>query len=1174
MANPIEKIKSSSKFFGWFMNTISGKGSRAQQLAEAQSIIHAIGRSQGMIEFNLNGIILTANENFLNPLGYTLDEIQGVHHRVLCEESYANSVEYQSFWGKLNRGEFDSGEYKRVGKDGNEVWIQATYNPIFDSNGKLYKIVKFATEITEQKMNRLETQGKIDSIEKSQGVIEFNMDGTIITANENFLNTLGYTLDEVQGVHHRLFCEESYANSFEYLSFWEKLNRGEFDSGEYKRIGKNGKEAWIQATYNPIFDLNGKPTKIVKFATDITENFIKIKRNDWLISGQNQLSEQLREASEVKILAQNVITFLANYLEAQIGALYIVGKNDTELILNGSYAFSMRKDLNSRIEIGKGLVGQAAIEKEIISVTNIPKDYTRVSSAIGDAIPRNVIIAPFVSNNRLIGVVELGSIKEFSHDAIEFLKLSIESVAVAFLSVLAKEKEKELLEETQRQSEELESQQEELRRTNEELYEKADSLETQKAEIQKKNEEIEQKAEDLALSSKYKSEFLANMSHELRTPLNSMLLLSNSLVKNKDGNLKPDQIESMSIIHNGGKSLLNLINEILDLSKIEAGMTDIEVGEVSIQEVASDLKINFAHVAENKGLELNIAVNEDLGASIFTDKNRLHQILKNFLSNAIKFTDKGSVDVNFSRPPGNMSFSRSELNPEKVIAIAVTDSGIGIPPDKQKMIFEAFQQADGGTTRKYGGTGLGLSISRELSDLLGGEIQVQSVENQGATFTLYLPLNFTSRPKQLKTPDKPKTQAPSLPKPKLKTQGSAIQDDRDNLDSNNKPVILIIEDDPHFAKILQGQCNDKGLMSLLAPTGEEGLDLANHYFPKGIILDINLPGIDGWFVLNALKDNPRTRHIPVHIMSIDDNSDKAVQQGAVNFITKPVSQDNLDAAFAKLRTFTDKKVKDLLIVEDDEATQKAISNLIGNSDVKITGVGTGKETIQALESGEFECVILDLKLPDMSGFELLDELEKKKISIPPIIVYTGKELTKEENNRLLKYANSIIVKGVHSEERLLDESALFLHQVVEKLPQEKQKIIHDLHNIDQVFKDKKVMVVDDDMRNIFAISRLLQEKGIETIKAESGPVALEFLEKTPDIDLVLMDIMMPEMDGYETMRRIREQKQFAELPIIALTAKAMRGDREKCIDAGASDYIPKPVDEDRLFSMMRIWLYR
>jgi PAS domain S-box-containing protein len=1174
MASPIENNSSGFNLFRWFRNLANGKGSRTQQLAEAQSIIKSIKRSQGVIEFNMDGTIITANENFLSPLGYSLDEVQGMHHRIFCEESYANSAEYLSFWEKLNRGEFDSREYKRIGKDGNEVWIQATYNPIFDSNGKPYKIVKFATDITEQKINSVETQGKIKAIEKSQGVVEFNMDGTIITANENFLSSLGYTLDEVKGVHHRIFCEESYANSFEYLSFWEKLNRGEFDSGEYKRIGKSGKETWIQATYNPIIDLNGNPIKIVKFATDITENFIKIKRNDWFNSGQNKLSEQIREASDIKILAENVITFLANYLEAQIGALYTVGENDTELRLSGSYAFSMRKDLNGRIKIGEGLAGQAACEKEIISVTNIPEDYTRVSSAIVDAIPRNIIIAPFVLNNRLVGVVELGSLKEFSDDAVEFLKLSMESVAIAFLTVLAKEKEKELLEETQRQSEELETQQEELRRTNEELFAKADSLENQKTEIQKKNEEIEQKAEDLALSSKYKSEFLANMSHELRTPLNSMLLLSNSLMKNKDGNLKDDQVESMSIIHNGGKSLLNLINEILDLSKIEAGMTDIEMKEVSIQEVADELKIGFAHVAKDKYLELNVSVNDDLSSSIYTDKNRLHQILKNFLSNAIKFTKKGSVDVDFSRPSVDVSFSKSGLNPAKVIAIAVTDSGIGIPPDKQKMIFEAFQQADGGTTRKYGGTGLGLSISRELSDLLGGEIQVQSAEGQGATFTLFLPLGSSSGQKQLKISDQPKTQKSSLPTPKLKTQGGVIEDDRDNLSSSNKSVILIIEDDLYFSKILLEQSTNKGLMSLVAPTGEEGLDLANHYLPKGIILDINLPGVDGWFVLNALKDNPRTRHIPVHIMSIDDNSQKAIQQGAISFITKPVSQDNLDAAFSKLSAFTDKKVKDLLIVEDDETTKKAIADLVGNSDVKTTAVGTGNDAIQVLESGQIDCMILDLKLPDMNGFELLDKLKKDKVSIPPIIVYTGRELTKEENKELLKYANSIIIKGVHSEERLLDETALFLHQVVEKLPQEKQKIIHDLHKIDEVFKDKKVMVVDDDMRNIFAISRLLQEKGIDTIKAESGQVALEFLEKTPDIDLVLMDIMMPEMDGYETTRRIREQNQFKELPVIALTAKAMRGDREKCIEAGASDYIAKPVDEDRLFSMMRIWLYR
>ena len=757
----------------------------------------------------------------------------------------------------------------------------------------------------------------------------------------------------------------------------------------------------------------------------------------------------------------------------------------------------------------------------------------------------------------------------------ELLEMSMEGIALAFMVVQTKEQERLLLEETQSQSEELEAPQEELRQSNEELAARTDSLESQKAEIERKNTEIEEKAEDLAIASKYKSEFLANMSHELRTPLNSMLLLSNNLAKNKGGNLTADQIESISIVHQGGNALLSLINEILDLSKIEAGMMEIVINNVSIQEVANDLKLNFEPLTNDKGLDLKIQENKNRPASFSTDIKRLNQILKNLVSNAIKFTNAGSIIVDFSRPPTDARLSRSGLNPANAIAIAVTDTGIGIPSDRLKIIFEAFQQAEGGTSRSYGGTGLGLSISREIADLLGGEIQVQSEFGIGSTFTLFLPLDPGSIRIQSKISARPQTEQQVRYVQKSKSSAVVVEDDRQHLDESHKTVLMIIEDDPSFAKILRDQCASKGIKSIVTFSGEEGLELINRHQPSGIILDINLPGVDGWFVLNALKENPRTRHIPVHIMSIDEGSMKAIKQGAVGFLTKPVDQQGLDAAFSKLRAFSDKKVKDLLIVEDDAATRRGLIELMGNSDIKITEAATGKEALRVLKSGPFDCLILDLKLQDMSGFDLLDQLEQnKEVRIPPIIVYTGIDLTRKEQEQLSKYADSIIIKGVHSEERLLDETALFLHRMVEKLPQEKQKMIHDLYDVEQVFRNKKVMIVDDDIRNIFAVSQLLQEKGINVIKAEDGQRSLDLLNKEPDVDLVLMDIMMPGMDGHETTRRIREQDRFKNLPIIALTAKAMKDDREKCIAAGASDYIAKPVEEDRLFSMMRIWMYK
>jgi len=898
---------------------------------------------------------------------------------------------------------------------------------------------------------------------------------------------------------------------------------------------------------------------------------------------------------------------LAKYMGAQIGALYLKEEDSEDLKLTGSYAFSKRKNLNERIQIGEGLVGQAAFEKELISVTNIPEDYTRIGSAIGDAVPRNIVVFPALFEGQLRAVIELGAFKEFSDAELEFLNSVSENIAIMFISTQANSKIKILLKETQAQGEELKTQQEELRTANEELTEKTErmevqseelrlsnnELEDQKAVIEKKNRDVEIKAEELAISSKYKSEFLANMSHELRTPLNSMLLLSNNLAKNKEGNLTPEQVKFITIVHEGGGDLLNLINEILDLSKIEAGMMELELTPVSIQEVGDSLDRNFKYMMKEKGLDFKINITPNLPESISSDRKRMEQILKNLISNAIKFTREGSITVDFNKPSLEANLSRSGLEPAAVVAIAITDTGIGIPVDKQKVIFEAFQQAEGGTARKYGGTGLGLSISRELATLLGGEIQLQSQPDKGSIFTLYLPLDHqetTQKHRGTEAQMKGGTKAGGrfaqrqTAEGENKTPGLSkleyqIEDDREVLGDPDRrtgdKTILVIEDDPQFAKILVDQCHKQDLKCLATAYGEEGLSLANQYRPAGIILDLHLPGVDGWSVLSALKDNPKTRHIPVYIMSVDDEKQKAETWGAIGFVTKPVNQEQLDAAFQKIQKYSDKKVKDLLVIEDDDASRTAIKKLIGNGDVKITEVANGHDAFQSLISGIFDCIILDLTLPDISGFELLEKLAlEKNFQIPPVIIYTGKDLTREEQQQLLKYSDSIIIKGVGSQERLLDETTLFLHRVVEKLPQDKQKIIHNLYDLENVFKNKKVLVVDDDMRNVFAVTQLLEEKGVNVLTAEDGNVALDLLKQKPDVDLVLMDIMMPGMDGYETIRAIRKQQKFKKLPIIALTAKAMKNDSDKCIAAGANDYLAKPLEEQRLFSMMRIWLYK
>ncbi len=728
----------------------------------------------------------------------------------------------------------------------------------------------------------------------------------------------------------------------------------------------------------------------------------------------------------------------------------------------------------------------------------------------------------------------------------------------------------ELEEQTQalRQSEEeLKSQQEELQVTNEELEEKTEYLKRQKRELMDAAEELEQKAAELARTSKYKSEFLANMSHELRTPLNSLLILASLLEENTDGNLTAEQVESAHVIHGCGKDLLSLINEILDLSKIEAGQMSLLIEPVSVDKLAEEIRRGFRHVFDSKGLKFKVNIQNGSPTQIISDRKRIGQILKNLISNAGKFTEKGSVTV---------TFSSGTLRREPCLIISVKDTGMGIPADKQKLVFEAFQQAEGSITRKYGGTGLGLSISREMARVLGGEIRLKSTPKKGSVFSVHLPLNAETVISEQGT-DTPPAPTKKRTRPSVRLENpvfGSVPDDRDNLKQTDK-AILVVEDDSTFAKILLQQCHDKDLKCLIASTGEEGLYLAENYLPDAVILDLKLPGIDGWSVLDQLKDNIKTRHIPVHIMSAENPSQNVLNNGAIGFLKKPVGTGELQEAFERIEDVLERKMKDLLVIEDDATLRKAILKLIGNGDVIGSGAGTGQEALEQLRSKKHDCIVLDLNLPDMTGFEFLEKAEADQdITLPPVIVYTGRELTREEEAALINYSESIIVKGVRSQERLFDEVSLFLHRMVKKMPDQKRKMIANLHDANQMFLNKKVLIVDDDMRNLFALSNSLSAKGVQTIKAQDGQKALDELEKNPDIELVLIDIMMPSMDGYETMGHIRKQNRFAHLPIIALTAKAMKADRQKCIEAGANDYLSKPVDLDRLFSMMRVWMYR
>ncbi|MEO7822317.1 MAG: response regulator, partial [Gemmatimonadaceae bacterium] len=764
---------------------------------------------------------------------------------------------------------------------------------------------------------------------------------------------------------------------------------------------------------------------------------------------------------------------------------------------------------------------------------------------------------------------------------------------------------------------------------NEELEEKASLLAEQNRKVESKNEEVEaarlaleEKAEQLALSSKYKSEFLANMSHELRTPLNSLLILARLLSENKDGNLSPKQVEFAQTILSSGSDLLSLINDVLDLSKVEAGKMDVSPTDVQLEEVKEFVQRSFEALADQKGLTFNIDLARDLPPAIHTDGGRLQQVLKNLLSNAFKFTHEGSVTLTVRRAEKGRRFQNPVLEgAADVLAFAVTDTGVGIAKEKQRLIFEAFQQADGTTSRKYGGTGLGLSISREIARLLGGEIRVESAEEKGSTFTLFLPgkyvapdrgpnwepeesTNYISSSRQ-STPQAGQYFFPARTTPGPNSPGraparreqrrtppgggdalqyrperrsvaqSVISDDREMIEEGDRTV-LIVENDQNFAKVLLDMARDKGFKGVVELDGEAGLTAAREVRPDAITLDVDMPGMNGLEVLDRLKRDPETRHIPVHIISGVEQKREGLKAGAMAYLTKPVSKEALDSAFSRISSFIDTTPKSLLVVEDNDAQRQSIVELIAHDDVEIVAVGSAEDALLQLENKHFDCMVLDLGLKGaMNGFDLLEKVKSgPEMADLPIIIYTGRELSPQDETRIKKYAETIILKDVKSPERLLDETALFLHRIEAKLPESKRKMLEHLHDADSVVAGKKVLVVDDDVRNIFSLTSMLEDHGMVVRFAENGKQALEQLKKDPEVDAVLMDIMMPEMDGYETTRAIREMDQFKTLPIIALTAKAMKGDREKCIAAGASDYITKPVDTDQLLSLLRVWLYR
>jgi signal transduction histidine kinase/DNA-binding response OmpR family regulator len=967
---------------------------------------------------------------------------------------------------------------------------------------------------------------------------------------------------------------------------------------------------------------------LLDMTSTLRQAISQTRTQDWLKGGQAQLNDTIRGEQDLAALARNIITFLCTYLKAPVGTFYILQEPNSQhsqpfLKLYAAYAFQKRKHLANEFEIGDGMVGQAALENQSIFVTEIPDDYLSIQSSLGSAPPSNLLIMPFSYESELKGVLEIGMFADIDAVQFEFLMQAMPIIGIAVQTAESRNQMQALLQQTQQQAEELQSQaeelqsqQEELRQANEELQARTQALELQKEDIRQTNEAleisrtaIEQKAQELELASKYKSEFLANMSHELRTPLNSLLILAQLLIDNKTGTMTEKQVEYARTILSAGSDLLSLINEILDLAKVEAGKVEAHIEQVELMELLQNIEQKFRHLAEEKNLtyELNMAGN--LPTHLFTDGQRLKQIVNNLLSNAFKFTSQGSIKMLVTRPTPEMA-KRLTLPVHSSIAIAISDTGIGIAKDKQQVIFEAFQQAEGSTNRRYGGTGLGLSISRQLSRLLGGELLLESELGKGSTFILCIPeqlSNVTSTPsipnslleaaasRSNKTASvesnrnktnpvshtetiiehSPKTSNTETQKTNEQPEQSPISDDREKLNSADK-LILIVDDDRKFSNVLMELAHEKEFKCLIAEDGLTALTLAKQYQPDAIILDIGLPGMDGWGVMEKLKDNPELRHIPVHFMSAADENRDARRMGAIGYLLKPISMEALSSSFRTIEHFIEKTVRSILIVTDSDEKSREILSLIEAENVSPIVTKTCAEATQQLSQQSFECAIIDVDVEKAGqGLQLLVQWhDQDNPSQVPVILYSDRELNAEEEILRQRCEDRLTIKEVKSPERLLDEATLFLHQVSEQLPPEKRSMLQRLHDREAIFNGKRILLVDDDIRNTYALATFLEGKNMEVLVANNGQEGLDTLAEESPIDLVLMDIMMPEMDGYEAMQKIRQQPELRKLPIIALTAKAMKGDKARCIEAGANDYLTKPVDTDRLLSLMRVWLYQ
>jgi signal transduction histidine kinase/DNA-binding response OmpR family regulator/HAMP domain-containing protein len=929
---------------------------------------------------------------------------------------------------------------------------------------------------------------------------------------------------------------------------------------------------------------------------NLKDTTLKNSEQDWLKTNLAKFSRMLQGQKDMLTVGRLILSELAPVVTAHHAVFYTLDANEENpnLTLLASYAYEEPNAVGRKLALGQGLVGQCALEKQKILLTSVPPDYIRISSGLGHAAPLNIIVLPILFEGQVKAVLELASFERFNPTHQAFLDQLTESIGIVLNTIEANMRTEDLLEQSQSLAKELQSRQEELQNTNQELKEKAQLLAHQNVEVERKNREVEQarqaleeKAEQLALTSKYKSEFLANMSHELRTPLNSLLILSDQLSKNPDGNLSPKQTEYAKTIHSSGNDLLMLINDILDLSKIESGTVVLDVGDLRLNDLHAFVERTFRHVAEAKGVDFEINVDPQLPKSITTDSKRLQQVIKNLLSNAFKFTQHGRVSLGVELVRDGWSADNESLSgANSVLAISVNDTGIGISPDKQQIIFEAFQQADGSTSRKYGGTGLGLAISRELARLLGGEIRLASAPGEGSTFTLFLPQTYTPQKPLRKATAQPRVTsemraaAAKRPEPPLAVSEvpalpNEIGDDRDNIQPDDR-VILIVDNDLGFAKFFLEVVREKGFKGLATSYGAVALELTREFGPSAITLDISLPDIDGWRVLERLKNDFGTRHIPVYVISTAEQPELGLKRGALGYLAKPIhTKEQLAEAIDTIKEYIERPLRELLIVDRDAGRRDNVTTLLRSTDVGTVAVDSGREALDLLRQRRIDCVVLNPNLPDIGLGAFAEGLNSKQSgTCVPVVIYPNEDISPAADAELARLAHCVTLKRASSPEQLLDETALFLHRPVEGLPDSQKAILQRLHQDHDGLAGKTVLIVDDDIRNIFALTSVLERYEMAILSAETGRDAIQILKSNPDVDIVLMDIMMPEMDGIDTMRAIRKISRLKTLPIVAVTAKAMKGDREKCIEAGAWDYLSKPVDSEQMLSVLRAWLCR